>query len=91
MTLDTVLRRDPDIVYAPLGDDGVMLNIDAGSYHSLNQVGVRIWDLLETPRTARALRDQLLAEFEVGESDCEAATLDFLGKLLERGLIHAEA
>lgn len=91
ITLDTVLRRDPDIIYAALGNDGVMLNIKAGRYHSVNDVGARIWELLEIPRTAADLRDRLLEEFEVEEGACQAAVLEFVGSLAERGVVHAEA
>jgi hypothetical protein len=88
-TLDTMLRREADILYAPIGSDGVMFNINAGVYHSVNDVGARIWELLETPQTAAQLRDRLLEEFEVEEQVCQAAVLDFVGKLLDRGAVHA--
>ena len=91
ITLDTMLRRDMDTIYAQLGDDGVMFNIDAGLYHSLNDVGARIWELLETPRTSGQLRDRLLDEFDVDAQVCQAAVLDFVGKLLDRGVIHVVA
>ncbi len=88
--LNTLLRRDPDILYTPVGSEGVMLNVNAGRYHSLNDVGVRIWELLETPHTPAQLRDQLLQEFDVEKQVCETAVLDFAGELLERGVIRAE-
>lgn len=84
-----MLRRDADTIYTPVGSDGVMFNINAGLYHSLNDVGVRIWELLETPRTAAQIRDRLLEEFAVEEQVCQAAVLDFVDKLLDRGVIHA--
>jgi hypothetical protein len=90
ITLDTKLRRDPGTFYSPLGSDGVMLNVNTGFYHGLNDVGARIWELLETPETAAQLLARLLEEFEVEEQVCRAAMLDFLGKLLDRGVIHAE-
>jgi hypothetical protein len=86
-----MLRRDPGVIYAALGDDGVMLNINSGRYHSVNDVGARIWELLEIPQTAAQLRDRLLEEFEVGEDACQAAVLEFVGRLAERGVVHAEA
>jgi len=87
--LDTVLRRSTQVIYAPLDGEGVMLNVDLGRYHGVNQVGARIWDLLETPMTALQLRDRLIEEFEVEEQVCQRAVLDFVGKLLERGLVDA--
>lgn len=89
ITLETVLTRDADVIYAALGDDGVMLNVDTGKYHSVNDVGARIWDLLETQQTIGQLCDHLLDEFDVEGPACQAAVLDFVVKLVERGLIHA--
>ena len=89
MTVDTRLQRATGIVYAPLGDQGMMLNVDSGNFHSVNDVGVRIWELLEMPQTPGQLRDRLLEEFDVDAPVCEAAVLEFLGGLRERGLIHA--
>jgi hypothetical protein len=89
ITLDTMLRRDADTLYAQVGSDGVMFNANAGLYHSLNDVGARIWELLETPQTAAQIRDRLLEEFDVEERVCQTAVMDFVGKLLDRGVIHA--
>ncbi|MBL6938498.1 MAG: PqqD family protein [Alphaproteobacteria bacterium] len=89
VTLDTMLRRDAGIYYAAIGSEGVMLNVNAGLYHGLNDVGVRIWELLETPQTAAQIRDRLVDEFEVERQVCQAAVLDFVGELLERGIILA--
>jgi hypothetical protein len=86
---DTILRRDPEILYEQVGSNGVMFNLNAGLYHSLNDVGARIWELLETPQTAAQIRDRLLEEFDVDEQVCQTAVMDFVGKLLDRGVIHA--
>jgi hypothetical protein len=88
--LDTLLRRSAGIFYAEVRDEGVMLNVDTGRYHSLNDVGSRIWELLEAPQTPAQLRDRLLEEFDVDAQECETAVLDFVGKLLDRGVIQAE-
>lgn len=76
-------------MFAPMSGEGVMLNIAAGRYHSMNPVGVRIWELLETPQTPAQLCTQLCNEFDVSEQDCQRAVLDFTGKLIDRGLVHA--
>src|ERR1700733_3353853 len=65
ITPETPLRRSLETYYAPVGDQGVILNINANRYHSLNTVGARIWELLETPQTAGELCSHLLEEFEV--------------------------
>lgn len=88
--LDTLLRRGSDIFSAQVGAECVMFNLNVGRYHSLNDVGARIWELLETPQTPAQLRDRLLEEFDVDAQQCETAVLDFVGKLLDRGVVRAE-
>jgi hypothetical protein len=88
--VDMLLRRGAGIYYAEIGDEGVMLNANVGRYHSVNDVGARIWELLETPQTPAQIRDRLLEEFDVDDQECETAVLDFVAKLLDRGIIQAE-
>jgi hypothetical protein len=45
--------------------------------------------LLEAPQTAAQLRDRLLEEYDVDARECETAVLEFAGKLVDRGVLHA--
>lgn len=90
ITVETRLQRDETIIYAPVKHEAVMLNIDQGRYHSLNEVGARIWELLESPQTVRQLCHHLCDEFDVEESACHTAVLEFVRALLDRGMVHAE-
>lgn len=91
ITSETPLRRSLETYYAPVGSDqGVILNINANRYHSLNTVGARIWELLEKPQTAGELCSHLLQEFEVDAATCQAEVMQFVSHLLERGIIHAD-
>jgi hypothetical protein len=65
----------------------VLLSIENGTYYNMNEVGSRIWALLERPTTVAALIDQLLAEFEVGRSACEKETIAFLEQLQKDHLL----
>ena len=84
---DTVFRRNEDVVFAALGDEGLTLNIQTGMYHYLSDVGTRIWELLETPSSVAALSAGLVEEFEVDADTCHAAVVDFIEKLADRGMV----
>lgn len=43
----------------------VLLDPRGGQYYSLNDVGGRIWELLERPRTIEAVRARLAEEYDV--------------------------
>lgn len=65
----------------------VLLSIENGTYYNMNEVGSRIWALIEKPVTVAALIEQLLAEFEVEKSTCEKEVADFLGQLQKDHLL----
>lgn len=57
------------------------------SYYGLNRVGARIWELVQDPRSIGAIRDAIVAEYEVEPDRCERDVLELLGRLSEAGLI----
>ena len=87
----TTIVRSPDQVSGDLDGKVVLLSIENGEYYNMNEVGSRIWALLEKPTTVAALVDQLLAEFEVDRLTCEKETADFLEQLQRDRLLKAEA
>lgn len=87
MPSDARIRRADNVLFNQVNDLLLMLNLEAGRYHSLNDVGVRIWELLEQPTTEPAIVDMLVGEFEVTREVCAAEVAAFLASLRERGLI----
>jgi hypothetical protein len=52
-----------------VGDEVVILNLTTGVYHGLNEVGSRIWSLIEEPKSLQSIQEILLAEYEVEATD----------------------
>lgn len=71
----------------PLGDDTVILDLKAGLYFSLDNVGAMVWRLIQQPRTVKDVRRAILDEFEVSEEVCGRDLQALLNDLAERGLI----
>ena len=54
-----MIRKNPQVVYRALaGEGGVLLHLESGAYHGLNEIGTLIWGLLDEEKTF----DQLVAE-----------------------------
>ena len=68
-----LIARNSRVAFHPLtlGEGGVLLHLDTGAYHGLNQVGFLIWELLEEQRRF----DQLLTLFRARVEDAPS-TLD---------------
>lgn len=77
----------PSQVSSDLGEEVAILNIETGVYYGLDEVGARVWQLLQTETDVLAIRDSLLAEYEVEATQCEENLLDLMRQLNEEGLI----
>lgn len=54
---------------------------------ALDEVGECIWQQLDAETTLEAIRDAVLANFDVREEQAEADIQEFIAELLEAGLI----
>ena len=81
------VRRIDDVLEADIDGNTVTMDIDQGRYFGFNETGTRIWSLLAQPIVIRDLCDQLTAEFDVPQDQCEQEVFDFLASLLTRNLL----
>jgi Coenzyme PQQ synthesis protein D (PqqD) len=84
---NSVIVAGKDRVSCPLGDDVIILDLKAGLYFSLDNVGAVIWQLIQEPRTVGELRQAVLDTFEVDAEVCERDLLALLRELATRNLI----
>jgi hypothetical protein len=87
ITLQTLIQRNPEMVTSNIDGEIVMMSIENGEYYGLDEIGSRIWELLETPISADKLISCLLIEFDVEEVVCKTDTLDFLNDMFEKKLV----
>lgn len=88
---DVRLRASDDVAARGLDGEAVLLDLASGTYFGLNEVGARVWELVEAGTTVGALRSALLDEFEVEEGVLAADLARLLGDLEQRGLVRREA
>ncbi len=70
-----------------LQGEAVLLNLQSGTYFGLNPLGARIWELIQKPVKVSHVHHELLKEYDVDSSQCEADLLSFLRLLQTHGLI----
>jgi hypothetical protein len=76
-----------DLLATEFGSEIVVLNLRDGVYYGLEDVGVRIWQLLKQPVTVAAIRDTIVSEYDVEAACCERDIRTLLGELAARGLV----
>ncbi|NLI24085.1 MAG: lasso peptide biosynthesis PqqD family chaperone [Bacteroidales bacterium] len=84
---NTFFRRNPDLLFSDMDGETVMMSIQNGEYYGLDEVGSRIWQLLENPESAETLTDKLIEEYEVTRETCLSDVMEFLNMLAEKQLI----
>ena len=86
----SVIRQSEDQVAAEVDGEVVMMSVEKGNYYGLDEVGSRIWALIETPCTLDELCDALAAEFDVERATCERDVTRFLEEMAEQGLVRVD-
>ncbi len=74
-------------VSSDLGGEVAILNLDAGMYYGLDDVGARIWDLVQEPRLVSEIQAAIKEEYDVEPACAERDVLALLQGLAEENLI----
>lgn len=85
--LNSKIVQNKEIDASDIDGDKVMMNLEKGMYFSLNSVGSRIWDIIESPMTMDEIIETLLNEYDVDENECRETVVSFLKGLEENDLI----
>ena len=78
-------------VSCDLGGEAAILNLKDSVYYGLNTVGVRIWELIQEPKTTNEVLAILLEEYDVESDRCQRDLLALLQELAAHGLIEVRA
>ncbi len=70
-----------------LDKEAVILNMKSGVYFGLDDVGIRIWNLIRKPMAVKEIRDIIMKEYSVEPDRCKRDLLAFLNKLADKSLI----
>ena len=76
-----------DLLATSFGAELVILGLKDGVYYGLEEVGARVWELLQRPVAVSAIRDALVEEFDVAPERCGRDLVKLLTDLAKRGLI----
>lgn len=82
-----ILRNEDDWLTAKISDHVVIMHIKQNKNISLDDMGARIWDIIETPRTIDDICNVLLQEFDVPPDLCRAEVERFVGEFDKEGAL----
>jgi len=83
----TIVVSSQQVTGDLLDGEVAILNLPDGVYYGLNDVGGRVWSLIQQPKTVRELKEILLQEYDVDAEICSKELIDLLQDLDKHGLI----
>ncbi len=91
-SLEKIFQKDSSIVSRRITDEVILVPIsrkvgEIDCLYALNEVGARIWDLIDGQRPLKAVRDALVAEFDVSGKEAEEDLLTLFDQLKQIGAI----
>lgn len=87
LSLDATVRIPEDVVFRELDEEAVILNLESGMYFGLDDVGTRMWQLLDTLGSLRRTLEALETEFDAPTERLASDLTEFVGRLQSRGLL----
>ncbi|HSK15145.1 MAG TPA: PqqD family protein [Gaiellaceae bacterium] len=83
------LEKNENVAFRRLaeGEGGVLLHLETGEYHGINEVGSLIWELLDGERTVGEVAVALRDAVEDPPSDMSGEVISFLDRLRKRDLV----
>lgn len=81
------VRIPQHVVHRSFEQETVLLNLETGQYHGLNQVAGKMLEALQETGDAQDAARRVADEFDVPVERVEADLAQLLGQLRERGLV----
>ncbi len=80
----------PDVLFQPLNDESILLDLYTEQYYSLDDVGTRMWELFKVHGNVDTVIQHLLDIYNVEEEDLRRDLAGLIDKLAAAKLITTE-
>src|SRR5579862_5882720 len=83
-------RHARHVVSVTQGSQAVLLDTRECRYHTLNEVGTRLWQLLSDGPDLRAVVDTICSEYDAAADRVEKDVIALLNQLRSAGFVNVE-
>lgn len=83
----STIAASPEQTSADMPGETVILHPKSGRYYGLDNVGARVWQLVQSPRTFGEIRQIIADEYDVDPARSERDLRQLVGELSEAGLV----
>ena len=89
-TLPQSVTISPDVLFQELNGEAVLLDLKTELYYGLDDIGTRMWQLLESNGHVEAACARLLQDYEVDEATLKQDLAELIDMLAEAGLLSVQ-
>ncbi len=83
-------KRNPDAAFRIIDGEAIVVLPDRGEVKVLNNVGSRIWELIDGSVTVNQISEKICQEYEVKVDKALSDVLDFIKELSDNGMLANE-
>lgn len=87
ISLQQKVTISSEVLSQEVDGETVLLDLNSENYFGLDEVGTRIWQLLNEGNDLQHVLNTLLAEYEVDEQQLKKDLQDHITQLVDAGLI----
>ena len=91
MDLNQVVTLSPDVISLEVSGETVLLDLNSEHYFGLDEVGTRIWQLIDSSGNLQEIYDTMLSEYEVEADQLLEDMTQLLGDIEKAGLVALKA
>lgn len=91
MDLKQTVILSPDVISQEVSGETVLLDLNSENYFGLDEVGTRIWQLIESSGVLQDIYDTLLAEYEVEPDQLLEDMEQLITDIEKAGLVQLQA
>ncbi|MEP6390077.1 MAG: PqqD family protein [Halioglobus sp.] len=90
MNLKQTITLSPDVISQEVSGETVLLDLKSENYFGLDEVGTRIWQLIESAGDLEAIFNTLMEEYDVDEEQLLGDLSELVGEVEKLGLVKLE-
>lgn len=88
LSLDSIVSRTQDILFADMGGETVMLDMQQNAYFGMDSLASLIWEMLAEPVRISDLCAALQEKYTVDAEECQRDVLDLLTQIQAWNLLN---
>jgi len=91
LSINDKVSQVPGHIVSDMDGEKVMLSVKNGKYYNLGEVGGAIWESIRETSSVQQVIQSMIIQYDVDHEDCRHQVIDFIGNLLEEGLVNVES